>query len=483
MYDWSDEQKTLFNTALETTATGEFVHPLIKVAAVAGAAKSSSLVGLAKRYPEGTTMTYLVFGNANAQEARESFGTLAKVSTLHALAYHYIFRKYSFPIRKDIAPFISWRDIPKDIKIPFGKTPLVTNLLSRFFESTELSLSEFASDDDDNKDLIKPAQQILEAMSQGKMRITHGMYLKLFHSLVMTDEIELEPTDVLFIDEFGDVTEQTFDIFMKYPAKQKIACGDVAQSVFKFMGCINGFDRLLNKGTTLSLSKSFRVSEAIAKRVEWFGKQYLEDDFVFKGMQYPDDYEIKTTAYITRNNSALIEKMIDLNLTGTEYRLITKAKTDQLFKLPLFLLSLKQGKVFKDQELKELQRTVDEFYEEDIQGTSVMQYVLVHNQDNKELSKAVNILKKYGAEDVINAKLNADKHKKSNANLILGTAFVFKGLTVDKVIISDELNKVVDNSINNINDNDFTEDDIVNLKLYYVACTRCRYELENAVHL
>ena len=483
MYDWSEEQLTIFSTATATSDNG-FKHPLIKIEAVAGAAKSSSLVELANRYPQGTSISYLVFGNANAAEARSSFKHMAKVSTLHALAYHYIFNKYSFNVRRDVKPYIAYNSIPKTLKVPYRLVADAVTLVNGFCESNILSMTEFASDA--KPALIKYATSIMNAMVQGDMPITHGAYLKLFHSLVMTGEILIDPVDVLMIDEFGDITQQTIDIFLAYPAKQKIAVGDTAQSIFDFMGCVNGFKLLANRGITLHLSKSFRVSEYLAPSIEYFCKRTIDKSFIFNGMAYTEIPNVMmSTAYITRNNSALIDKMIELNKAGTAYRLITKAKTDQLFKLPLFLLSPKAGRVYKDKELASLQYHVDQYFKYKADNSpSLRSYILSMNKDHPTLQQAARTLMKFSASDIIEAKNTADLHKKSNAKYILGTAFVFKGLTVDEVHISQELNNSVSDAMQALAANEpLTEDQRTDCKLYYVACTRARYKITNGVHL
>lgn len=481
MYDWSEEQLHLFSAATSVEEDGDFTHKLIKVKAIAGAAKTSSLVELAKRYTPETSIKYLVFGTANAAEGRESFGTRASVSTLHAMAYHYIFRKYSFPILKNIAPFISWREIPKSLKIPYNTLFLVIDFISAFSASNELSMSTFATDDEQK--LVKHASAIMDLMFTGKLRITHGVYLKLFHTLVMTEEIELDPVDVLLIDEFGDITEQTLDIFLAYPAKQKIAVGDPAQSIFSFMNCINGFNYLADRGITVALSQSFRVSNNIAPSIERFCRFTIDDEFVFRGMDYSEP-AIKTRAFITRNNIALIDKMIELNKYGTPYRLVSKAKSDQLFKLPLFLISLKAGKTFRDQELSELQKTVDEYYRQRITDVSCFRYVLQVHEDNVNLKKAANVTSKYTAGEIIDAKNNADNHKDTSAQLTLGTAFVFKGFTFDSVELHPELNEGIADAYEKLSMGvDLTPDELTEMKLYYVAATRCRHELINATYI
>ena len=92
---WSKEQLEIFTKASESYTPMEFkpIDPIVLIEATAGAAKSSSMVEHAFRLNQsmpGINIRYLVYGSANAAEAKKAFGSTAMVSTTHSLAYNAI---------------------------------------------------------------------------------------------------------------------------------------------------------------------------------------------------------------------------------------------------------------------------------------------------------------------------------------------------------------------------------------------------------
>lgn len=490
-YDWTDEQQTLFETVEAKLPDGTPKHTLIKVEAVAGASKTTSLVEVAKQFktlnPAGT-FRYMVFGNANAAEARQEFKTTAICSTTHALAYHYIIRAKRYPMSSNLLPFLSWRDIPKQIKIPFGATNLVLETIESYCNSVAPTFNEFlALGESIPAKIAHPAKQILLAMATGKMRAPHYFYLKLFQKDLATGKLEVPEADILAIDEAGDLTPLTLDIFHHLKAKQKIIVGDSAQEIMSFMGCVNAFDHYRNKGTTVTLSQSFRVTTKLAQGIRHFVNTTFDPSMVFLGHTYPPNPTITTEAIITRTNSSLVAQMIDLNKLNKPFRLISKAKTKQIFKYPLFLMYTKAGAKQFDDELKSLQKDVDTWYRlKALNRTAdkLYPYLLKENSTNPALESAINLIMTYSFEDIDTAYKSADAHKNVNCNLILMTAHSSKGLTVDKVTLADDMNSSIKKVMTKIGmKHPLKAEEITELKLYYVATTRCRHVLDNATYI
>ena len=183
MYNWTDEQEAIFKAVLVDK------QPFVKIEAVAGSAKSTSTVEIARRFKQSNptgTFRYLVFGAANARESKESFGSNAECSTLHSLAYQAIVPSYG--LKLPIANFISYRDIPSTVKRPFGIDIDALTLIEDFNSSKYLSLDSYL--DSLEKQPLDPivtlAQQLLVLMVEGQMKCSHSFYLKLFHIAIMT---------------------------------------------------------------------------------------------------------------------------------------------------------------------------------------------------------------------------------------------------------------------------------------------------------
>ena len=480
-YDYTDEQ----NAIIDTITTG--TEPLLVIEAVAGAAKSSTIVEAVKRrYAINPRLKaeYTVFGSSNAEEARTEFGHSCQASTIHSKAYQAIVKPYGMKL--PIASFMSWRDIPKSLNIPFNLTSEAIQCVADFCVSSAMDLDSY------NKSLEYPmtkamyfvVDKLLEAVFDGKIRCTHSAYLKLYHILVMNGTIKLPELDILIADEAGDMTQISLDIFHKSPARQKVIIGDSGQSVFGFMNLVSAFDFYREEGIHLELSKSFRVNKEDAVLVEAFCRDTFSPDMSFKGMDYPEDKPIVTSAFITRTNSTLISKMIQLDAQGTPFRLSSKAKVSQMFLWPLALIYLKPGYTQHNKELSHLQADADNWGRSPAlqQKYSLRQYILHHNEYNQAIQNANRLLMQYSPEEVITAKDAADGHVHSNAPLTLLTAHTSKGLTFDSVTLADDLNLSVTKALLARVDEQ-TQDDIETFKLYYIACSRHRLRLLNASHL
>ena len=430
MYDWSDEQLEYFNALAIATNSSE--PNLLKIQAVAGSSKSTSTVEAVKRIHRenpNLSIRYLVFNSAMALEAKTAFGTTAIASTLHALAYHYTVKPYK--LNPDIAPWLTYKDIPQSIKVPFGSLPLILQTLNDYFESGYTDFQSFISTEIDTPDwtmlVYMAANLILDAMAPGKMRITHAFYLKLFHILVKSNRITLKHEDILIIDEAQDLNLITLDIFNAYPARVKVVIGDQAQSIYHFMGCTSAFDFYKNKGTTYHLTTSFRVSDHIASQVEDFCQTHIDPDMQFKGINYPT-HQIKTHAYIFRTNLAMIKKMIELNKTRTPYKLVTKQKVKQLFELPLALIYATPGHTQFSQNLKVIQETVDKWgkLNEHIRPAK-LSYLAQALTEVPAISQAIKFIMAVGPEEIVDAYNHAEEHMKAHSNLYLMTSHTSKG--------------------------------------------------------
>ena len=429
MHNWSDEQLEYFKALQVAINSSE--PQLLKIQAVAGASKSTSTVEAVKRVYQlnpNLSIRYLVFNSAMAQESKTAFGTMAIASTLHALAYHYTVKP--FKLNPDIAPWLTYKDIPPQIKVPFGSLPLILETLNAYFESGYTDFQSFVANEVDDTAwtmlVYMAANLILDAMATGKMRITHSFYLKLFHILVKSGQIKLKPEDILIVDECQDLNLITLDVFNLYPAKVKVIIGDQAQSIYQFMGCTSAFDFYKNQGTTYHLTTSFRVSGHIATQVENFCQTHIDSGMQFKGINYPT-HAVKTHAYIFRTNLAMIKKMIELNKTRTSYKLVTKQKVKQLFELPLALIYATPGHTQFSQNLKVIQETVDKWGKLPEPRDSKLLYLTTHLNEVPAISQAIKFIMAVGPEEIVDAYNHAEEHMKAHSNLYLMTSHTSKG--------------------------------------------------------
>ncbi|AGM47044.1 putative UvrD-type helicase [Alteromonas phage vB_AmaP_AD45-P3] len=453
-------------------------EPLVLIDSVAGSGKTTVLKGIADAVG-GKNSLYLAYNKAIATESKGKFPKNVNCRTTHSLAYGATVRPMGLSVG-----FFGPRDVKE--KMPYKQKHLLAEDIRRFCLSSHLSYDEFAEEiGAENADL---ANKYLNLMSTGAIDCTHDFYLKMFHMLLASDDIECPTYDIVMLDEAGDLNEVTLEIFMLLPAKLKVAVGDPHQNIYTFNHTINCFEKLEGMGKTFKLPKSFRVPKSIAAPVEQFCKTYLNPDMMFEGIEDNPDAAIKTRGYISRTNSALVNKIIELNAEQTPYGLVRKAQ--EIFKLPLMVAGLKyQGKIY-DPAYTHVQKDVDDWTEnvDNIKRTQPTLYGYLRSiyEDDIALINAINIVAQHGKNAIFEAYAEAKNHESKKQDLLLLTAHSSKGLEFDQVILAPDMNASIDAAKAQVLEDPETvlsAQDRESLNLYYVACTRALVRLTNANHL
>ena len=451
---------------------------LILIDSVAGSGKTTLLRAIADKIGLKKGM-YLAYNKAIATSSGKKFPGNIACKTTHSLAY----RATVMPLKLKIG-FFGYRQVTE--KIPYLDKFLLAEDVKEFCLSKYLTYTEYAKDN--NRINAKLANKYLTLMSNGTIECTHEFYLKMFHIMLANDDIASTNYELLMLDEAGDLNEVTLEIFKLLPARIKVAVGDPQQNIYTFNHTINCFDRLEGEGTTFKLSKSFRVPEHIAGSVERFCNKYLDPDMEFKGIPSTTNI-VKTEGYISRTNSGLIGKLIELTRHGVPYGLVRPAK--EIFKLPLLVAGIKyQGKIF-DPTYKHIQDGVDDWYE-NVKGVKVkfptlFGYLRHMYKEDIGIMQAISLISKYGKSEIFEAYAEAKSHEKSKHDITLLTAHSSKGLEFDEVTLAQDMNYSVDMVIERLGippytNTPLTPADRETLNLYYVACTRALVRLNNAIH-
>lgn len=184
---------------------------------------------------------------------------------------------------------------------------------------------------------------------------------------------------------------------------------------------------MANQGIYLPMTKSFRVDHRIAKRIQKFCQTYLSEDMLFEGIEIPTP-KIETRAFISRTNSALVRKLMDLNKLHIPYGTIRDVK--DIFALPLTLCALKPGGFTSNSEYKYLQDDANTFGKskelQDHYKTLLVYLKELHEQD-LGLQQAISIIFQYGKTGVIECFEQAKKHSQKTQNYMIGTVHSCKG--------------------------------------------------------
>jgi F-box protein 18 (helicase) len=440
--------------------------------------KTHLLVALAEEIPH-TKAIYMAYNKSIATEASRKFPNSVTCKTTHSLAYGNTVK----PLKLKLGNF-SYRSINEKISYDL-KCEVVDNI-------KEFCLSKYLDFDDysDHKELTplihKVVEKYLANMHAGTTECTHDFYLKLFHILLVSGDIEFEEFDILFLDESGDLNEVTLEIFLNLPAKKRIAVGDKYQNIYTFNHTINAFEILDGKGTEFQLSRSFRVSSPIASRIQRFGQTYLNPDMKFTGIDY-EDYAVKSRGFISRTNAALIDKMIELNKTNTPYGLVRKAS--DIFKNSLMICGLSYQGTIYDPAYKHLQADVDDWYEKpEIKHAhrSFVAYLSDLYSNDITLVGAIRLVGKHGKPLIMDTYKHAKSHEAYKCNFTLATTHSVKGLEFDEVIVSDDMNSSIQDTVEMLNEFPkarLTSQETESMNLYYVAASRARKSLLNAAYL
>jgi len=363
---------------------------------------------------------------------------------------------------------------------------IVIDLLSKFSLSKFTTFQDFKDDYNFQNQPVKElyftlVKKYFNKMASGDINITHAAYLKLYHLFLYSGRTTHIPFDMVFLDEAGDLNPVTLEVFKLLPAKIKIMVGDSLQSCYLFNGAINGFSELKDTGIEMNMTRTFRCDPSIATKVESFCNKHIDKDMKFVGTNQ-DLTDIKTSAYIARNNSTLIGRMIELNLMGIPYNLTRPAKT--MFELINILLYIKpNGKIYSEQ-YKYLQEEYDDWYTDSglrQHFSSFRKYLSSEFEEDVNLMSAVSILQNNEREDIVNAYEYALAHEKEKGHFVtLGTGHSMKGLEVDSVTMAPDFERVFNKITSKKQPSEYDARDLQEFNLMYISATRSLKKLYGA---
>ena len=439
---------------------------LTMVSAVAGAGKTTLLVNIANTITH-TSGLYMAYNKKIATEAKTRFPSTTHCCTTHSFAYGPTVVDHKLKLG-----LFTYRQVLEPI--PYERKCELADLINEFCLSEFTTFSDFLQD----PQLTPLANKYLSLMQSGSIECTHAFYLKYFHILLASNHLSYEPFDFIMLDESGDLNPVTLAIFNLLPSPRKIMVGDALQNIYGFNHTINCFDIMQHAGTTFPMSQSFRVSDVIASRIQTFCRRYLSPNMNFVGIPIESTI-IHSRAYISRTNSQLVSKMMELNKLGTPYTLTRPAK--QIFRVPLLVCGLKPGGFIPDPEYKHLQVDVDTYAKSaTLQRlySSLFSYLKELHADDSALQTAMSTVIRYGAKAIIECFNEAKRHEHSRSNYTLTTGHACKGCEYDEVEIADDLNK----SIKPLLDlTEFDSEQQAELNLYYVGVSRARIHLINSL--
>ena len=471
----TDEQNTIINS------TGN-----IKINAVAGSGKTTTIIEYAKARPKTSLILYLAFNRSVRLEAAKKFYdrglNQVKVETAHSLAYKHIVIKYGYKVH---AQQFTTDEIVQILNLPWQGERLmeyvlanhINKFLSYFCNSDKETIADLNYIDtvSDVKArrfvsnyyqyIESKTQALYKAMESGAIEISHDFYLKKFQ----LSGARLDYDYILF-DEGQDASPAMLDVFFKQQAV-KVIVGDTNQQIYGWRYAVNSLEKADFK--TCNLSTSFRFGQDIADLamniIKW--KRHIYKEFLdplIKGVGEANS-TVRSKAVLARTNLGLL-------LKATKY-LTEKKELGQIYfegninsytyaaGTSLYdVLNLYRGKkrLIKNNLIKRM-KDVEELEE------------YIEKTEDLQLGMIVEIVKKYGDEIPVIIKTLKEKHinsdEKERADIIFSTVHRCKGLEYDAIQIVDDFISEKDLASRDVSDASKLNEEI---NLLYVAVTRTK---------
>ena len=477
-------------------------HNKIKVNAFAGTGKTATIQLIAEEMPQARFL-YLAFNKAAAESAKQKFPKNVHISTIHGLAYKemIISGLIKGAPRGELKPkeIIEAIDLDKYVsKIKnislYSYAWLISSILSNYFNSdyaelTHDTIKKIVNYDEhikhsififkiDLEDILSATKEILVFMEKNNI-ITHNYYLKQFDIALREAKVAekvFSKFNVVALDEAQDTNPVSLSIFNKYMGK-KIMVGDKHQQIYSWRGSMNAMEKF-DYDVEGYLTLSFRVSKVIAEKATHVLKNYKFEDKILNSAQSEKPKGIKSTCYISRTNSGIVESIISIKDKIRNW--ITLRDPNEIFRVPLTVYDIINYTRSDGPKAPWLMG---------LTADNIKEYA--DDAVDYEVEGAYRLAMKYDIPELYNIASKKYNKNKSKTPVVLSTAHTSKGLEWDKVVILDDFADIPGAFIRS---NIFSVEDFgVALKAenteaiaiseeintYYVALTRAKYEIND----
>jgi F-box protein, helicase, 18 len=479
----TDEQEHIINS------TGD-----IKINAVAGSGKTTTIIEYARTRPAQAKILYLAFNKSVKLEAIKKFVEKGlqnvTVETAHSLAYKNIVFKHQYKVQPqgykthEIAELLGLQGNGEKHH-EFIIANHINKFIALFCNSDKLKVQDVnyleTISDAKAKTFVKTFYHFIEAqtrkilakMDKGEINITHDFYLKKFQL-----QNPVLHFDYILFDEGQDASPAMLDIFLKQNAT-KVIVGDTHQQIYSWRYAVNSLDK--TSFTTFNLSHSFRFGTNIANLATQvlFLKDIITPTIPITIKGQATGNNTKTKAVIGRTNLGLLLKAIEYvtekkNIKQIYFEGNINSYTYADEGASLYdVLNLYNNKrqLIKDALIKSMGSVKD--LEEYIEKT-----------EDAQLSMMLEIVKKYGNDiyDIIKTikQKHVENDDKQKADVVFSTVHRCKGMEYDSVhlvndfITEDKVRRQVmdlendEKKINKLNEE---------INLLYVAITRTKNTL------
>lgn len=422
----------------------------IKVNAIAGSGKTTTIIEYAKARPKTCTILYLAFNRSVKEEAIRKFFNKGMrnvtVETAHSLAYKNIYLDSDYKLKHsgykphEIIELLGIEN-NKEKYTKFIIANHILKMLAYFCNSSKRQIEEidYLSTITDSKArtfvnsfypyLEQKASILMRKMDRGEIEITHDFYLKKFQLSNPTLNY-----DYILFDEGQDSSMVMLDVFLKQKAV-KVIVGDTHQQIYRWRYAVNSLEMVNFK--TYALTKSFRFNQAIAnlaiRVIEMKKHINMPTTTTIDGMGRSNSTKAK--AVLARSNLGLLVKAIEyvtekrqvkrLHFEGNINSYTYAADGASLY--DVLNLCNNNRYLIKDKLIKNMSNLED-----------LIDYI--ENTEDKELGMMVDIVREYGNETPAIIQSIKEKHvdNKDEAEIVFSTVHRSKGMEYDVVQIVDD---------------------------------------------
>ena len=463
----------------------------IKINAVAGSGKTTTIIEYARTRPSNAKILYLAFNKSVKVEAQRKF--LEKgipnvnVHTAHSLAFDRIVKGSNYKIRNEYkiheiaellglvgsgekhAEYIAANHIKKFIAYFCNSDKRKVQELSYLDIVADSKAKVFVRNFYEY--LETQTRLLLDKMDKGEIEITHEFYLKKFQ--LSNPKLQY---DYILFDEGQDASPAMLDIFLNQDAI-KVIVGDAHQQIYAWRFAVNSLEKA--QFTQYYLSTSFRFNQDIANLaievLKW--KNHIAEckSIIITGKG--TNKTSKTQAVLARTNLGLLQRAIryiteknavkiyfEGNINSYTYADDGASLYDVLYlfngKRPL----IKDKLIREMNDLKELEDYIEK-------------------TEDAQLGIMVEIVKEFGNDIQGKIKTLKERHvadgEKDMADIIFSTVHRSKGMEYDAIEIVDDFitEEKLEDAVKKEDFNAARLNEEINL--LYVAVTRTK----NIIHI
>ena len=468
----------------------------IKINAVAGSGKTTTVIEYARTRPATSKILYLAFNKSVKLEAVKKFSDKGlnnvKVETAHSLAYRHIVFQNHYKVRgqgyktNEIAELLNLQG-NEEKHTEYVIANHINKFIAYFCNSDKQKVQDlnyldtvtdpkakiFVSSFYDY--IVSQSRLLLSKMDKGEIEITHDFYLKKFQ--LSNPKLQY---DYILFDEGQDASPAMLDVFFKQKAT-KVIVGDTHQQIYGWRFAVNSLEKADFK--TYHLSSSFRFSQDIANLAMQVlkYKKHINENQTIQITGKGNSKEIKTQAVLARTNLGLLLKAIEYVTEKKKIKHIyfegninSYTYADEGASL-YDVLNLYNNKkhLIKDKLIKAM-KDLDELED------------YIEKTEDVQLAMMVEIVREYGNKipDIIKSikEKHVDNDDKEKAEMIFSTVHRCKGMEYDAIqlvndfISEEKLEKLKESKkAKEINATKLNEE----INLLYVAVTRTK----NSIHI